>query len=256
MATNNSTNEPTAATGKVLQGQGVGTTSAFSTATYPAVATSTGTILRADGTNWVATTATYPATTTTNRILASSSANVISEIITANNGTLITSASGAPSFLANGTTGQLLTATTGSPPSWASVGTALTTFTPVMAFGGASVGITYSTQTGKYYKIDKMVCFNFQVTLSNKGSSTGQATITGMPFAPNTNAILSGYSDANGGTATTYPTLCTSFNPIIAAGSTTVTLVCNGSATAATNMADTNFSNTSSISISGTYFTT
>lgn len=62
MATNNSKNEPTDTSGKVLQGQGVGTTSAFSTATYPSTATSTGVILRADGTNWVATTATYPTT--------------------------------------------------------------------------------------------------------------------------------------------------------------------------------------------------
>ncbi len=62
MVTNNSINEPTAASGKVLQGQGIGTASNFSTATYPSTATSTGTILRADGTNWSATTATYPNT--------------------------------------------------------------------------------------------------------------------------------------------------------------------------------------------------
>lgn len=49
----------------------------WSTATIPATATGTGTILRADGTNWVATTATYPTTTTDNQILHSTSANVI-----------------------------------------------------------------------------------------------------------------------------------------------------------------------------------
>jgi hypothetical protein len=64
MATNNAANNATAASGKVLQGQGVGTASAFSTATYPATATSTGTMLRADGTNWSPTTATYPGTAT------------------------------------------------------------------------------------------------------------------------------------------------------------------------------------------------
>lgn len=40
MVTNNSINEPTAASGTILQGQGVGTTSTFSTATYPSTTTS------------------------------------------------------------------------------------------------------------------------------------------------------------------------------------------------------------------------
>lgn len=50
--------------GQYLQSQGA-SAPAFSTATLPATATGTGTILRADGTNWVATTATYPATAPT-----------------------------------------------------------------------------------------------------------------------------------------------------------------------------------------------
>lgn len=91
-------------------------------ATYPATATGTGTILRADGTNWVATTATYPTTTTVNEILYSSATNVVSGLTTANDGVLITSHTGVPSLLANGTTGQVLTATTGAPPSWATPG--------------------------------------------------------------------------------------------------------------------------------------
>lgn len=65
MVTNNAINEGTAASGKILQGQGVGTASAFSTATYPSTATGTGKILIADGTNWVASTPTYPNTSGT-----------------------------------------------------------------------------------------------------------------------------------------------------------------------------------------------
>jgi len=76
MATNNSCDEATAASGKVLQGQGVGTASAFSAATYPSTATGTGKILRADGTNWVATTATYPDTAgTSGNVLTSDGTN-------------------------------------------------------------------------------------------------------------------------------------------------------------------------------------
>jgi len=70
MVSNNSKNQPTGASGKVMQGQGVGTASSLSTATYPSTATGTGKILRADGTNWVASTATYPDT-------AGSSGNVL-----------------------------------------------------------------------------------------------------------------------------------------------------------------------------------
>lgn len=70
MVTNNTCDEGTAASGKILQGQGIGTASNYSTATYPSTATGTGKILRADGTNWVATTATYPNT-------AGSSGNVL-----------------------------------------------------------------------------------------------------------------------------------------------------------------------------------
>ncbi len=118
-------------TGNVLQSNAAAAPS-FSTATYPSVATGTGTILRADGTNWVATTATYPATTTINQILYSSSTNVVGGITAGNNGVLISGTTGIPSWLANGTTGQVLVATTGSPPSW----------------GAASSGITITGDTG------------------------------------------------------------------------------------------------------------
>lgn len=57
------------------------------------------------------------------------------------------------------------------------------TFTPVLAFGGASVGITYATQAGKYWKIGAVVYFNINIFLTSKGSSVGNATITGLPFA-------------------------------------------------------------------------
>jgi len=83
MATNGSQNIVTAATGKVLQGAGIGTAPAFSTATYPSTATGTGKILRADGTNWVASTATYPDTAGTNgNVLVSDGTNWVSSTAT------------------------------------------------------------------------------------------------------------------------------------------------------------------------------
>src|SRR6266404_5624039 len=50
MTTNNAANNPTGASATVLQGQGVGTASAFSTTTYPVTAAS-GDVIYASGTN-------------------------------------------------------------------------------------------------------------------------------------------------------------------------------------------------------------
>jgi len=56
------------------------------------------------------------------------------------------------------------------------------TFTPAIEFGGASVGITYSQQQGFYTKIGNLVTCQIRIFLTNKGSSSGDATITGLPF--------------------------------------------------------------------------
>jgi len=55
-------------------------------------------------------------------------------------------------------------------------------FTPAITFGGASVGITYATQIGRYMRIGSRVFFNLAVVLTNKGSSVGAAVVTGLPF--------------------------------------------------------------------------
>ena len=56
------------------------------------------------------------------------------------------------------------------------------TWTPVIAFGGASVGITYTTQEGTYTRLGNRVLFQGRIVLSSLGSSTGTVTITGLPF--------------------------------------------------------------------------
>ena len=89
---------PATATGTGTLLRADGTNFVATTATYPATATGTGTILRADGTNWEATTATYPATVTAYRLLWASSTNVISDLATANSGVLVTSGAGVPSI--------------------------------------------------------------------------------------------------------------------------------------------------------------
>ena len=56
------------------------------------------------------------------------------------------------------------------------------TFTPGIEFGGGTTGITYFTQSGRYTKIGNMVYCDLFVGLSNKGTSTGQFFVTGLPY--------------------------------------------------------------------------
>lgn len=84
-------------TGNILQSNAAAAPS-FSTATYPSTATSTGTILRANGTNWVASTSTFADTYSINTILYNASANTVSGLATAASSILVTSAGGVPSW--------------------------------------------------------------------------------------------------------------------------------------------------------------
>ena len=56
-------------------------------------------------------------------------------------------------------------------------------FTPTISFGGASVGITYASQLGFYTKIGNRVIFDISIELTSKGTSTGNALISGLPFS-------------------------------------------------------------------------
>lgn len=60
--------------------------------------------------------------------------------------------------------------------------------TPALTFVGGNTGITYVRQGGRYTKIGNLVTVNFEVFLSSKGSSTGAAAITGLPFTPSATA--------------------------------------------------------------------
>lgn len=57
-------------------------------------------------------------------------------------------------------------------------------WTPVLDFGSASVGMTVSVGTGTYTKIGNRVFATANIVLTNKGTSTGTAGISGLPFGP------------------------------------------------------------------------
>ena len=60
------------------------------------------------------------------------------------------------------------------------------TWTPTLTFSGGTTGITYdgTYRNGTYVKVGKLVWLNCRLGLTNKGSSTGTARVTGLPFTP------------------------------------------------------------------------
>ena len=72
------------------------------------------------------------------------------------------------------------------------------TWTPVLRFGGSTLGINYtSVRGGSYTRIGRQVTVNFGFNLSDKGSQSGDATIGGLPFNPVSN-IVGTAIEANG----------------------------------------------------------
>lgn len=137
-------NTPTS--GKALIGNG----SAFvtSTASFPATAGATGTLLRSDGTNWVATTSTYPDTNAVSTLVYASASNVLSALATANNGILVTNNTGVPSLLAGpGTTGNVLQSNAAAAPSYstATYPSVATSTGSLLRANGTNWAVTTST---------------------------------------------------------------------------------------------------------------
>lgn len=56
------------------------------------------------------------------------------------------------------------------------------TWTPNLQFGGANTGITYTVRQATYTRTGRTVFIQVGMYLSSKGSATGDATITGLPF--------------------------------------------------------------------------
>jgi hypothetical protein len=56
------------------------------------------------------------------------------------------------------------------------------TWTPSLAFGGGSTGLTYVRREGKYTRIGNTVHVQGHLMISSVGTSTGTTQITGFPF--------------------------------------------------------------------------
>jgi hypothetical protein len=126
-------------------------------------------------------------------------------------------------------------------------------FTPTIAFNGASVGVTYTTQLGAWTKIGNRIFYEVVIVLSSKGSSNGTATVRGFPPAYPFPAEPAHY-----------PVITTERINIDVAGgyyacfgegisASHMTLREHGDNVAAANLTDADFSNTSAVYITGQY---
>jgi hypothetical protein len=124
------------------------------------------------------------------------------------------------------------------------------TWTMGVEFGGASVGVTYAANAGSYTKIGRQVTVNGYLQLSSKGSSTGVATITGLPFTVKpTDAFYSSVS--------IWMNLITFANQVQAYADPNTTSIVLKEITelgTVTSLNDADFANGSNLMVSLTYF--
>ena len=126
------------------------------------------------------------------------------------------------------------------------------TFTPTILFGGASVGVTYAAgRAGQYTKIGRQVTVTAYILLTSKGSSTGTARISGLPF---TITNESGYYAAGSLGALVDITYGGQIQTYAEIGSTSYVLNDYSEAGVQGNTTDADFSNVSQIIFTATYY--
>ena len=125
------------------------------------------------------------------------------------------------------------------------------TWTPAVTFGGGATGVGYTTNTnGRYIKVGNSVTVTGCLFLNSKGSSTGDAVITGLPFAHLNSSEGTKASGSIGQTNISF----TAFPSILGGGSS---LLLFDTTTGGTLGAidNSNFSDSSSIYFSASYAT-
>ena len=125
------------------------------------------------------------------------------------------------------------------------------TWTMGLTFGGGSTGNVYVVNTGTYTKIGRQVTVNGQIGLSTKGSSTGVASLSGLPFT------------VGNATAPFFASASIWFNNVTFAGqfqsrtevaTTNLQLWQTSILGVISQLNDTNFANNSEIAVTLTYF--
>lgn len=125
------------------------------------------------------------------------------------------------------------------------------TFTPTLLIGGASTGIVYSLQSGKFTKIGNVIFYRVQIAITSKGVLTGnlQINFTGLPRASNLIGSQPGIILCSSG--------LTHSGTIVQRFASTTTLVGLAQLTEAgvfSNLTDANLSNSTDFIVQGFYF--
>lgn len=125
-----------------------------------------------------------------------------------------------------------------------------TSWTPALEFGGASVGITYAAQEGKFIDlVSRIRFFRFRVTLTNKGSSVGDASFMGLPAGTPSSGEPNNFQTVM--LALNITSLSThELHTIMTTGGVSVGLI---NSTTGVNIDNTSFTNTSDIIVQGFY---
>jgi hypothetical protein len=124
------------------------------------------------------------------------------------------------------------------------------TWTMGIAFGGASVGVAYGANTGRYTKIGNQVTVTGYLSLLSKGSSTGTAVITGLPFA--IGAGVTNFSALSAWLNTV--TVTGGFQGYADPSTTTINLLQLSALGVSSNLTNASFANNSEVIVSLTYF--
>lgn len=125
------------------------------------------------------------------------------------------------------------------------------TWTPTFTGSGGSIGATaYTSRSGTYVKIGRMVHVRGAVTMSNLGSWTGKLLLTGLPFT----AAASVYPVVDVGYTNAYATSVVSTSGYInGSGSQIIFTHRTAASTASTDTSVTDWSATTEISFSASY---
>jgi hypothetical protein len=125
-------------------------------------------------------------------------------------------------------------------------------FTPTLSFGGASVGITYSNQYGRYTKVGRQVTVQVGVYLTSKGTSTGGAVVSGLPFNVTTQA--GGFGSYAGTFKGAGMASLSNATNVIADENTTTLLLEENNASGASALTNANFTDATYFMATITYF--
>lgn len=122
-----------------------------------------------------------------------------------------------------------------------------------ITFGGSSTGLTLNSSYNKirYVKIGRKVSISGYIVFTNKGSSTGNALLTGLPFtSQNEN---SSFASISIGYYAGMSSLTDGFGAYISSNSTSMTLL-TGGATTTPQLTHANFTNSSEFMLGGWYY--